>query len=256
MTFLPKEWKKSLRRVDDRRLLYIAASREEAELFATAHFVTTAIDAIEQRRAFYVALAGGATPQVIYSKLATSPYRDAVDWKKIHLFWSDERSVPPTDLLSNYRMAMTAGLATLPLLEGQIHRMHGEEEPHTAADSYNDVVAANVPDAIFDMIMLGMGDDGHTASLFPGSEALAIDDRLIVANESPVAKPRWRLTMTLPCLNQARQAVFYVLGGAKAPMLQKVLEPIGSGVPLPAQCIGSRERPALWIVDKEAAGAL
>lgn len=252
---LPSEWKKGARQVDGRRLLYVAGGRVEAEVFAATHFVTTAKEAIERRGAFYVALSGGATPHAVYAKLAADPYLHALPWDKVHLFWSDERCVPPTAIDSNYRMAMTAGLRELPIPEGQIHRMHGEEAPAIAAEAYAASIAATVPDAAFDLILLGMGDDGHTASLFPGSAAAAIDDgSLVAANHVTAAKSPWRLTLTFSCIAKGRQAVFYALGATKAPMLAKVLAATPPGeVALPAQRVGSVSNPALWIVDREAA---
>jgi 6-phosphogluconolactonase len=254
-TWLPHNWQQALEKIDERRLLYIAGNRVQAEVFATAHFVATAVAAIEERGAFYAALSGGSTPNMLYSKLATAPYNTAIDWSRVHLFWSDERCVPPTDVDSNYRMAMEAGLHLLPIPPAQIHRMQGEENPRHAAAIYHDTIEKLVPGGCFDLMMLGLGEDGHTASLFPNTAALAVKDKLAAANEVPSVKQSQRLTLTLPCINAARHIVCYALGKSKAYMLQQVL--YNQEQPsFPAQLIGSVAKPALWIVDNEAAHLL
>lgn len=249
MPLLPSDWRLGVKVVDDRRLLYCAKSEGEAVAFAAAHFATAASNAITERGAFFAALAGGKTPEVLYSKLALSPYREEIDWTKVHLFWSDERCVPPTDFNSNYRMSMAAGLRLLPLLSLQVHRMRGELPVDKSAKSYEEEIIQHVPQATFDLIMLGLGEDGHTASLFPESTALKEVSSLVVGAEASVP-PRQRLTMTLPCIQRCRQAVFYVLGEKKASMLRRVLI---EKEPLPAGLIGTAEHPALWIVDNAAA---
>lgn len=255
MSALTSLWQKELQRIDERRMLYIANSRSQAEAFAIGYFVAAAKSAIAQRGAFYVAISGGSTPNAIYSKLAEATYSKSVDWSKVHLFWSDERCVPATHPDSNYHTSMLAGLEKLPIPPQQVHRMHGDEEPAAACAAYETEINATVPGAIFDLIMLGMGDDGHVASLFPGTKALEVTDRLVAANEVK-AKDSWRLTLTIPCIQLCRQAMIYVIGNAKAAMLKRVMGKAEGAAQLPAQLVGSKEHPALWVTDAEAAQLL
>lgn len=233
---------------DDRRHLIIAGDHAETITFALEHFIETANQALTARGAFCVALSGGSTPKEIYQKLASPLYRTRIDWARVHLFWSDERSVPPTSAESNYHMAMEAGLNTLPIPKEHIHRMVAEEKIEENAAQYE----ALVKERTFDLIMLGMGEDGHTASLFPGTEALNETKRLVVPNHVP-QQNTWRMTFTYPLINAAKQTAIYVLGGEKKERLLAVLKPKPEDPPYPIQKIGTREHPALWIVDKEAA---
>ena len=162
----------------DRRNLIIPGNVEETLLFCVEHFIILANSAIAQNKAFYVALSGGSTPKAIFKLLATPLYRDKIDWSFVHLFWSDERSVGEKNPESNFFMAMEAGFSSLNIPKNNIHRMEGEAlDLNAAANSYQAVIEKKVPLAAFDLIMLGMGDDGHTASLFPETEGLFIEDR-------------------------------------------------------------------------------
>ncbi|NGX57435.1 MAG: 6-phosphogluconolactonase, partial [Chlamydiae bacterium] len=182
-----------IRSVDARRNIAILKDKDETVRFCVKHFISLANEAIEKRGFFFVALSGGSTPKVIFQQLAQPQYRHEVDWSKVMLFWSDERCVPPTDLDSNYRMAMDAGFSSLPVLQEHIFRMHGETDPQKAADDYNQLIIERVPEQKFDLVMLGMGEDGHTASLFPGTEGLKVEDRWVIANYVP-QKETWRLS--------------------------------------------------------------
>ncbi len=247
-------WEKQVQIVDRRRKVAILENRDDMIRFCAQHFVATAQEAIQQRKQFYVALSGGSTPKVLFQQLAKPEYRHDVDWSKVHLFWSDERTVPPTDLDSNYRMAMDAGFASLPVLPEHIHRLQGEIDPQKAATDYQTLIHDCVPGQVFDLVMLGMGSDGHTASLFPGTDGLSVNDRLVIANWVE-EKQTWRLSFTYPLINKARQIVVYTMGAEKAAMLAKVLSGMESP-PLPSQEVGTETTPALWIVDKDAAAML
>jgi 6-phosphogluconolactonase len=223
-----------------------------AELFAGA---ASAAQLVQGR--FSVALAGGSTPRALYARLAGPDVR--VDWSHVHVFWSDERCVPPGDPDSNYRMAHEALLAHVPLPAGNLHRIRGELDPPQAADEYERELRAFFGDDApqFDLVLLGLGDDGHTASLFPGSPALHETRRWVVAVEHDGPPPPLvpRVTFTPPVLNAARSVIFLVAGRAKAARLAEVLHGPHQPDVLPAQIV----RPSgllVWMVDEAAAGAL
>ena len=207
--------------------------------------------AIRERSRFAVALSGGSTPHAIYQLLATDAYAKEIDWSKVYLFWSDERPEPPEHPNSNFYAAMTHGISRLPIPKNQIFRMEAEKEIERAAEEYEALIRKTLGLRLFDLVMLGLGEDGHTASLFPGTSALKSADRLVVANHVP-EKKSWRMTLTIDCINQSERAVFYVLGSAKETIVNNVLraERISQW---PASQIGTSERKALWIIDDSAA---
>ncbi len=215
--------------------------------FAVKQFLDVAKNAISVREAFHVALSGGSTPKAIFEKFNA----DMLDWSKVHLYWSDERAVGPTDDESNYKMAMESGFSKLPIPENQIHRLKGEGNLVEEARKYEELLKANLPDGRFDLVMLGMGDDGHTASLFPETHALTDTSEWVAANYIP-QKGIWRLTLTYTSINRARSIVVYVLGEGKAQMVNTVLT--GPYLPLkyPIQGVGTLARKPLWILDESA----
>lgn len=175
-----------------------------------------------------VAISGGTTPKAMFALLAdpAAPYFAQVPWSKLELFWVDERCVPPTDADSNYRMTNEAMLSRVPLPAAQIHRMEGELDPQIAAARYEAAVraafkleGAQLP--AFDLVLLGMGDDGHTASLFPHTAALHQPQRLVVANHVP-QKDTWRITLTAPVINHGREVAFLIEGAGKAQVVHDV----------------------------------
>lgn len=234
-----KEW-------DDRRTIAIPGDEPSTIAFAVEHWIHSAKRAIQQRGRFAVALSGGSTPKAIYAALSTT--KD-LDWSKIHLFWSDERAVPPTHPDSNYRMAMESGLKNL-VPPDQIFRMKAESDIEKNTRDYEDLIHRILGKPLFDLVMLGVGEDGHTASLFPDTAALEAA-QLVAANHIP-QKDTWRMTLTFPCINASHQSAIYALGSNKELIIPKVLEaPIVSHYP--ASRIGTPEHKALWILDKNAA---
>jgi len=237
---------------DDRREIVVPGDIQETLLFAAEHWIHTAKRSIQQRGRFAPALSGGSTPKSIYQILSTE--KDELEWDKVLLFWSDERGVPPNHPDSNYRMAMENGLNNLPIPKDQIHRMAAEPNPEKGALEYEEKIRRLLDKHLFDLVMLGLGEDGHTASLFPNTAALQIEDRLACA-QFLSEKKSWRITLTFPCINASRQAAIYALGASKAPIVREVLEaPIVSAYP--ASRIGTPERKALWILDSAAAARL
>ncbi len=220
---------------------------------AARTFVESAAEAVAERGRFAVALAGGSTPRATYEVLARDRVED-VDWPKVHAFFGDERTVPPDHEDSNYRMAREALLDHVPV--GSVHRMRGELPPDEAAVSYEEELReffGEVP-PVLDLVMLGIGEDGHTASLFPETPALGVADRLVVANPVPKLDTT-RLTLTVPVLNAARKVLFLVAGEGKADALQKILEGDAAPSAYPAKLVQPPGGP-IWMVDRAAAGSL
>jgi 6-phosphogluconolactonase len=193
-------------------------------------FASAVAAAVGARGVACVAISGGSTPKAMFALLADrgAPYFAQVPWDKLQLFWVDERCVPPTDADSNYRMTNEAMLSRVPLHVAQIHRMEGELDPEIAATRYESVIReafklheGEMP--VFDLVLLGMGDDGHTASLFPHTSALHEMERLVVANHVP-QKETWRITLTSPVINHGREVVFLIEGMGKAQVVHDVFQ--------------------------------
>ena len=234
------------------RKLIIPGDKAATLRYAADHFVTTCENAIHDHGFFTVALSGGSTPKALYELLTSSPYKEEIEWDKIHLFWSDERAVPPTDPESNYGMAMKAGFDKMLLTPHHIHRMIAEDQIEHHAKKYEEKLISILRGQTLDLVMLGMGEDGHTASLFPDTSGLLVKGRLVIANYIP-SKKTWRMTLTFDAINDASQAVFYILGASKAPMLAHVFS---TPPHLPCQRIGTPDHPSLWIADEDAARSI
>lgn len=237
---------------DTRRNLFIG-THEEAIRFAAIHWIHTGQRAIQRNGRFTVALSGGSSPKAVFEHICKEHIKD-LDWTKVYLFWSDERAVPPTSSESNYKMAMDSGFSSLPIPAHQIFRMKGEENIEKNAKDYEDLIHKHVGSHLFDLVMLGVGEDGHTASLFPNTIALQEKSRLVVANFIP-EKNCWRMTFTYPCIQKSRLSVIYCLGKSKESIVPLVLNaPIDSS--FPASAIGTTDAKALWILDSDAARLL
>ncbi|MFP4393886.1 MAG: 6-phosphogluconolactonase [Anaerolineales bacterium] len=220
---------------------------------AAQHVMMWEAAALAERDRFVIALAGGSTPRQTYTLLATDAFAEQLDWERIHVFWGDERCVPPTHPESNYRMARETLLDHVPIPAPHVHRIPGELGPEEAAATYaRELRALFGADPIrFDVILLGLGRDGHTASLFPGTEALQMDDRPVAANYAPRLES-WRITLTLPVINAARHVGFIVSGEHKAETLARVQ----AGSPLPAARVRPDPGQLVWLVDEAAASKL
>jgi 6-phosphogluconolactonase len=213
--------------------------------------------AIDARGAFSIALSGGSTPRDLHRQLASPPLVNQVDWQHVHVFFGDERCVPPHDAQSNYHMAEDTLLGRVPIPAAQVHRMRGELPPEQAASDYETELKAffkNDPPRI-DVILLGMGDNGHTASLFPGLSAVHQQQRWVVA-EDVKEVGMWRITLTPVVLNLGREVVFLVAGEGKANMLHRVLEGPYTPAELPAQIVRPSPGEVIWLVDAAAAAKL
>jgi len=251
-----------VRLMTNNREVRILADANSIAQTAAAEFLEAAQQAVTEKGSFSVALAGGSTPKALYGLLATNPLLQAkVPWSKIQFFFGDERHVPPTDEESNFRMAEEAMLGKAPVDPKQVHRIKGEKRNASqAAEEYEQDLRASFRLQVgefprFDLVLLGMGPEGHTASLFPGTKALKEERRLVVSN--------WvgkfytdRITFTPPVLDNAARVIFMVHGEEKAPALKAVLEGPYEPEQLPAQIIQPKQGKMLWLVDPSAASML
>jgi len=212
--------------------------------------------AIEKRGRFAVALSGGSTPYAMFELIASPEFSDLVAWSDVHAFWGDERCVPPDDERSNYGAAHEALLRKVTIPDGNVHRMAGELDPHLAASAYREELERFFGDAMprFDLVYLGVGPDGHTASIFPHTGVVDVTDLSCVANHVPSAIPvPWRLTLTFPAFNAARAVIFLVAGEAKAGIVADVLEGAVEPIRLPAQGVRPERGELVWMLDRAAA---
>jgi 6-phosphogluconolactonase len=209
--------------------------------------------AIAERGKCSLVLAGGSTPRPVYELLATDAYANEIDWSSVFVFFGDERTVPPDHNDSNYRMAKEALFDHVPIPNEQIFRLRGEVNPHQAAMEYDHALRQffGLEPPAFDIVLLGMGDDGHTASLFPNTSALAEETHWVLANHVP-QQDTWRLTLTAPLINQAQHVAFIISGLKKANRLQEVIHGPHNPHTLPAQLIAATD----WLLDQPAASQL
>jgi 6-phosphogluconolactonase len=229
---------------------------------AAQEFVQAAVAAVQQKGAFSVTLAGGSTPRALYSLLATdAALRSQVPWDKIHLFFGDERHVGPDHPESNFRMATEAMISKAPLKPEQVTRIKGEyPDAEQAAREYEQALREyfKLKDGEyprFDLVLAGMGNEGHTLSLFPGTKALHADGRIVVRNWIGKLYTE-RITLTAPAASNAAQVIFMVTGADKAPALKAVLEGPFEPEQLPAQLLQPKNGKLLWLVDIAAGGML
>jgi 6-phosphogluconolactonase len=224
---------------------------------AMARAVADALSAaVGARGAASIALSGGRTPRTLYERLARA-HRDAVPWARVHVYWGDERYVPPDDERSNYRMARETLLDHVPVPPAHIHRVPTESaDPAATAAAYESTLRTHFGPVgpRFDLILLGLGDDGHTASLFPGSPALDERERWVVAATGS-ADPRVRVTLTLPAIAHAAAVHFLVTGGSKAQVLRRALVGPPDARACPASAVRPHDGTLIWWAD-EAAAAL
>lgn len=243
--------------------LQVYADPQTTARAAAVEIVRVAEVAQTTRGHFTIALAGGSTPRAVYELLASDEFLPRIDWSTVYVFFGDERCVPPDHADSNYRTARLALLDYVPIPIDHIYRMHGEMQPEQAASAYEGRLRTffetrldNAPLAArFDLVLLGMGDDGHTASLFPGTPALGELSHWVAAQY--VEKlDAWRLTLTPPALNAAEEVLFLVTGAAKAPALAAVLEGPRDPQRYPAQLVQPASGNLTWFVDEAAAAQL
>lgn len=230
----------------------VLADAQELARAASWYIQDLVLKAARSRGRVLLALSGGSTPLPVYERLA----KLALPWARLHLFWGDERCVPPEDQHSNYGNALRKFISHVPIPEANIHRIQGELGPQEAAQIYEDDLRKFFgpgPPAM-DLVLLGMGADGHTASLFPGGPELEDSQRWVITSQPPIgtepALPR--VTLNLPVINAARAVLFLVAGGDKRPVTSRILRTLGNGNQLPAGMVRPKGDVA-WFMDRKAA---
>ena len=244
--------------MENKSNISVLETSEELARAAAERFIEFASEFHDELGRFSVALAGGNTPRRVYELLASQNFRNRVEWSQIHLFFGDERCVPPDHPDSNYAMAYAALISKVPIPANNVHRIKGEGKPNDSARLYENELRtffAGLSWPRFDLVLLGMGEDGHTASLFPNSEALQETSSWVIATRNPQSG-QVRITLTLPVLNQARRVMFLVSGVKKAQRLKEVMHPQAAAAPLPAQAITPVNGKLEWLVDADAASLL
>jgi 6-phosphogluconolactonase len=219
---------------------------------AANRIVAQAAEFMALQERFSIVLSGGSTPKTLYELLASPAYRDQIDWTRVHVYFGDERCVPPDHPDSNYRMASEALLSHVPIPGDNVYRMRGEIDPEAAATEYGQLLKERFGDAGPDLVLLGMGDDGHTLSLFPGTTALQETRHRCVSNFVQKLNV-WRITLTAPFVNRAAQILVLVAGAGKASRVQEVLEGEKAPQRNPIQLIDPASGRITWLLDAEAA---
>ncbi|HET9589529.1 MAG TPA: 6-phosphogluconolactonase [Anaerolineales bacterium] len=241
-----------------KRGIRVFSDSETLSHAAATLFSEKAAAAIAKRGRFLVALNGGNTPARLFQLLATG-YRDQINWSKVHIFWGDERCVPAHDPRSSYGQAQELMLSRVPIPDSSIHRVKGELEPNSAAEEYarllKDFADAGLDWPRFDLVYLGMGEDGHTASLFPGSR-VEEGEPVIPVTAHYQDRPANRVTLTPAVFNSARMVVFMATGEKKANTFAEVLSDRYNPAQYPAQRIHPKDGVLIWLVDKQAASRL
>jgi 6-phosphogluconolactonase len=245
-----------MNRTEHGEILIMENSSSVAEEGAR-RFAQLAQVAITTHGRFSVALSGGNTPRLLHETLARLPYRDTINWNNVHIFWGDERFVPSDDPDSNFLMAQETLLSRIPIPRSNVYPLKTVGvTAEDAADRYSQTLDAffNSRTPRFDLILLGLGPDGHTASLFPGDpEVTSPSNKLVAVTRVAPKPPAVRLTLTLKVINQAANIIFLVTGIDKSAIVQKVLQKASETVRLPAQCVQPTNGTLLWLFDKEAA---
>ncbi|MEO6588910.1 MAG: 6-phosphogluconolactonase [Pyrinomonadaceae bacterium] len=234
---------------------------EKLNEFAAEKFIEIGSDAIKKRKQFTVALAGGSTPKSLYQLLALENYRNKLDWSSVFFFFSDERNVPPDNVESNFRMADENLFQLLKIHEENIYRWHTDfgdekaiaEDYETKIMDFFDLSENQFPN--FDLILLGIGDDGHTASLFPDTKALKETEKIVVENYVEKLKT-WRYTFSFPSINNAENIIFLVKGKGKSETLKQVLEGEFQPEKFPSQKVSPNNGKLFWLLESDAAGLL
>ena len=240
----------------------VYADGEALARAAAEHFAVRVKQAVDKRGRARIAISGGSTPKATFALLADAnePYGKEIPWDKVELFWVDERTVGPDDADSNYRMTREQLLSKVALKPEHVHRIEGELDPEEAAAKYESVIRAafrleGAEAPRFDVVWLGMGDDAHTASLFPDTEGIHELGRIAYANHVP-QKDTWRITLTWPVINEALDVVFLIGGDDKAEPLERVLYGNYDPVTTPAQLIQPKNGSLLFLLDEKAAAKL
>lgn len=243
--------------MDDRSLVTVYRSAADLEQSAAEEIARVMNAAIDDRGLCFVALAGGETPRHCYRHLGMDPLKGRVDWSRVHLFFSDERAVPPNDSQSNFGMVERSLILLIDIPRLNVHRIKGEIDIAVAAGEYERELrtAFGKHPLRFDLVLLGIGEDGHTASIFPGTDAVVEKTALVCPVVDQYQNIR-RVTLTFPIINSAREILFLASGKRKAPIVQRVLGTLKSTEDLPATMVRPVDGRIRWMLDEEAASQI
>ena len=232
-------------------------SNDEFEQKAAEKIARLLGESIRERGKASIALSGGATPRGVYRRLGADPFKKRIEWKKVHIFFSDERAVPPKDPESNFGMAEIELLSRIEIPKRNVHRILGEINPSYAAKEYEKELkkALRGKGTRFDIVLLGLGEDGHTASLFPGTADVKAKGPLVAPVDLPSLKNK-RITLTLRCINASRAIIFLVTGKKKAKMVQRLLSTEEPTADIPATLVRPKDGKLIWVLDEEAGASL
>jgi len=251
-----KENNRKIMSLDTNKRIVLKWKDAETMSFAAATlFTASCVRSIEERGKFIVALSGGNTPKRLYQLLATKEFSRTIPWEKVFLFWGDERFVPPTDTESNYRMVKENLLTHISIPEKNIFPVPVEGTATNCAKKYEKTITRFWDDKKirFDCMLLGIGNDGHTASLFPGTDIVK-EKKKLVKEVWVEEKQTWRISVTLPLINDSRQVVFLVTGKEKAAVVAGILSDKKEKKPLPSQLVNPKKGIVYWLLDDDAAG--
>lgn len=242
-----------------KREVYIFDDKKELADRLASDFQKAAENGKREGRGIYIALSGGSTPRLFFETLSKPPYDQSVPWSMVNLFWGDERCVPPDDEQSNFKMANDSFISRVNIPDQNVHRIIGENPPEAESVRYANEIHKNIPlkggFPVFDWILLGMGADGHTASLFPNSPALSETMSVCVIAEHPETGQK-RISLTIPVINNARRVSFLVAGEEKARVLAEIMQKEDSTLPYPASRIDPENGVLQWYLDRAAAANL
>ncbi|AIE87464.1 6-phosphogluconolactonase [Fimbriimonas ginsengisoli] len=236
-------------------MIHLFSNAEALAQAAATEFARASSASISARGRFTVALSGGSTPKRLHALLASPPLRDQVAWDRVHLLFGDERYVPPSDEQSNERMARETLVSRVPIPEANVHGMYAPGGPDAAASAYEDLVRSLLGDELaIDLTLLGLGPDGHTASLFPGRPSVHETDRLVIAAKAN-AGVEDRITMTVPLLNRSREILFLAAGADKADAVRRALDAPENWDETPSQAVARHAPNVVWFLDEAANAA-
>jgi 6-phosphogluconolactonase len=234
-------------------IVQIWKTRNELKQFVAGRIYEIIRRTLKEKTQCCIVLSGGGTPMPVYRQMGFDKTNKLIDWNRVHIFFSDERVVPPDDPESNYGMIQREWLSHIPIPRSHVHRIQGELNPKTAARKYEQEIRKvfEHEPIVFDLILLGVGQDGHTASLFPGTDAVLEKETLVTSTFVQEFK-NWRVTLTVPILNTAREIIFLVAGRRKASIVQRILEKNTPDIELPASLIQPQDGTLSWMIDEKA----
>jgi len=238
-------------------LIQIWKTRDELRQSVAGRIYEVIRRTLKEKTQCCIVLSGGETPRNVYRRMGLDETNKLIDWNRVQVFFSDERAVPPDDPQSNYGMIQREWTSHIPIPRSHIHRIQGEFDPKSAARKYEQEIrkVCKQDPMVFDLVLLGVGEDGHTASLFPGTDAVLEKVELVTSTFVPQFK-NWRVTLTVPILNAAREIIFLAAGTKKASIVRRILEKDTPDIELPASLIQPAQGTLCWMIDEEAGSEL